>query len=172
MKFLIMSFIVCIGMTAYGVEEVYQFDTDEQRQRFSELTFELRCPKCQNQNIADSNAPIAEDLRGEVSRLIKEGKDNEAVVQFMVDRYGEFVLYEPRFNVKTSFIWLVPAVLLLIGLVVLVSVSRSRKQVHESKELDSKERERLAQLLAASEETVSEEVVNDKAIRGKVSGDK
>lgn len=156
MKFLLLSIFLLLGAPAFAAEDVYQFENDEQRDRFSELTYELRCPKCQNQNIADSNAPIAEDLRKEVSRLIKEGQDNETVVQFMVDRYGEFVLYEPRFNVKTFIIWLIPAILIFIGLIVILSVSRSRKQAHETKELNSQESERLALLLVNSNDEVGD----------------
>jgi cytochrome c-type biogenesis protein CcmH len=80
---------------------------------FRELTKELRCPKCQNQDIADSNAPIAADLRKEIFRMLGEGKDNQQIIDFMVDRYGDFVRYKPALNAKTALLWFGPAGLLL-----------------------------------------------------------
>ncbi len=113
--------------TAYGVIDSYEFSTPEQEQRFFELTNELRCPKCQNQSIADSNAPIAQDLRREVHRLLNEGADNQSVVDFMLARYGDFVLYKPRLSGVNLVLWLGPLLLLLVGLTVLVVVVRKHK---------------------------------------------
>ena len=87
------------GLTLTGVAQAaidtYEFKNDAERDRFRELTKELRCPKCQNQDIADSNAPIATDLRREIFRMLGEGKDNQQIIDFMVDRYGDFVRYKP-----------------------------------------------------------------------------
>ncbi|WP_257295385.1 cytochrome c-type biogenesis protein [Endozoicomonas sp. YOMI1] len=113
--------------TAYGVIDSYKFSTPEQEQRFFELTNELRCPKCQNQSIADSNAPIAQDLRREVHRLLNEGADNQAVIDFMLARYGDFVLYKPRISGVNLVLWLGPLLMLLAGLAVLVVVVRKHK---------------------------------------------
>lgn len=123
---ILLSMVLFTG-TTYGVIDSYQFSTPEQEQRFFELTNELRCPKCQNQTIGDSNAPIAQDLRREVHRLLNEGADNQTVVDFMLARYGDFVLYKPRVSGLNLILWLGPLLLLLAGLIVLVVVVRRHK---------------------------------------------
>ncbi|WP_166364170.1 cytochrome c-type biogenesis protein [Pseudomonas akapageensis] len=142
-----------LGLSLAGVAhaaiDTYQFANDADRERFHQLTKELRCPKCQNQDIADSNAPIAADLRREIFRMLGEGKDNQQIVDFMVDRYGDFVRYKPALNSRTWLLWFGPAGLLLGGLVVIaVIVRRRRSQRAEGvTELSEAERQRLAQLL-------------------------
>ena len=123
--------VICVLFLpwAYGVIDFYEFATAEQEQRFYELTNELRCPKCQNQSIADSNAPIAQDLRREVHRMVNEGADHQTVVDFMLARYGEFVLYKPQMSGKNLVLWLGPLVLLLIGFVVLMTIVRKAQNV-------------------------------------------
>ncbi|WP_372438935.1 cytochrome c-type biogenesis protein, partial [Pandoraea sputorum] len=99
--------------------------------RFAELTGDLRCPKCQNQDIADSNAPIAADLRKEIYRLLEEGRSNRQIVDYMVDRYGEFVRYKPTLTARTWLLWFGPAGLLIVGgAVVALIVRRRRLAVH------------------------------------------
>ena len=97
---------VVLGLSMAGVAhaaiDTYEFAKEGDRERFRELTKELRCPKCQNQDIADSNAPIAADLRKEIFRMLGEGKDNQQIIDFMVDRYGDFVRYKPALNAKTA----------------------------------------------------------------------
>ncbi|MCX4028959.1 cytochrome c-type biogenesis protein CcmH [Endozoicomonas sp. SM1973] len=100
---------------SWAAIDTYPFQTEEQRQRFKQLTDELRCPKCQNQNIADSNAPIAKDLREEIYRQLLAGQSNQAIADFMVARYGEFVLYRPAFSKKTWLLWIGPFILLVVG---------------------------------------------------------
>ena len=138
-----------LGGMAHAAIDTYQFADDAQRQRFRELTQELRCPKCQNQDIADSNAPIAADLRREIFRMLGEGKDNAQIIDFMVDRYGEFVRYKPALTARTWLLWFGPAGLLLAGLVVIgVMVRRRRRQPASSpRDLSAAERARLAALL-------------------------
>ncbi|WP_286198241.1 cytochrome c-type biogenesis protein [Salinisphaera sp. G21_0] len=123
---IVLSTVLFMG-TAYGVIDSYEFSTPEQEQRFFELTNELRCPKCQNQSIGDSNAPIAQDLRREVHRLLNEGADNQTVIDFMLARYGDFVLYKPRIAGVNLVLWLGPLLLLLAGLTVLIVVVRKHK---------------------------------------------
>ena len=135
----------------------YEFSDKLQEQQFHELTNELRCPKCQNQSIADSNAPIAEDLRREVHKMVLDGADNQTVIDFMLDRYGDFVLYTPRFEGKNLILWLGPLVLLLIGLMVLVVVVRGHRsqkveaESSESDELTPEEREKLNKVLGGKQ---------------------
>ncbi|MCF6762064.1 cytochrome c-type biogenesis protein [Pseudomonas fragi] len=145
---------VVFGLTLTGVAhaaiDTYEFANDAERDRFRELTKELRCPKCQNQDIADSNAPIATDLRREIYRMLGEGKDNQQILDFMVARYGDFVLYKPALTSKTAVLWFGPLALLVGGLVVIgVIVGRRRRteQVEGSDTLSAEERKRLDTLL-------------------------
>ncbi|WP_277590616.1 cytochrome c-type biogenesis protein [Pseudomonas chlororaphis] len=140
---------LCIAGVAHAAIDTYEFANDAERERFRELTKELRCPKCQNQDIADSNAPIAADLRKEIFRMLGEGKDNQQIIDFMVDRYGDFVRYKPALTGKTALLWFGPAGLLLGGVVIIaVIVRRRRVQRSDSPStLSAEERQRLDQLL-------------------------
>ncbi|QLL15061.1 cytochrome c-type biogenesis protein [Pseudomonas chlororaphis] len=142
-----------LGLSIAGVAQAaidtYEFANDAERERFRELTKELRCPKCQNQDIADSNAPIAADLRKEIFRMLGEGKDNQQIIDFMVDRYGDFVRYKPALTGKTALLWFGPAGLLLGGVVIIAVIVR-RRRVERSDSpstLSAEERQRLDQLL-------------------------
>lgn len=108
------------------VQEPLVFESQQQQDRFDELTKELRCLVCQNQNLADSDAPLAHDLRREVHAMLQTGKNNEEIKQFMVERYGDFVLYRPPVQQNTYLLWIAPAVLLLIGALVLRSSIKKR----------------------------------------------
>ena len=135
---------------AHAAIDTYEFANDAERARFRELTQELRCPKCQNQDLADSNAPIATDLRREIFRMLGEGKDNQQIIDFMVDRYGDFVRYKPALTSKTAVLWFGPLALLVGGLVVIgVIVGRRRRtaRAEASDTLSAEERQRLDTLL-------------------------
>jgi cytochrome c-type biogenesis protein CcmH len=140
--------ISCAG-SAYAAIDAYTFKNEAERARYTELTRELRCPKCQNQDIADSNAPIAADLRKEIYRMLGEGQSNQQIIDFMVDRYGEFVRYKPELNAHTWLLWFGPAGLLLGGVLLIgVIVVRRRKQpAEDANVLSDEERQRLAHLL-------------------------
>ncbi|NBF01405.1 cytochrome c-type biogenesis protein CcmH [Pseudomonas sp. Fl5BN2] len=138
-----------IAGVAHAAIDTYQFANDAERERYHELTKELRCPKCQNQDIADSNAPIAADLRKEIFRMLGEGKDNQQIIDFMVDRYGDFVRYRPALTGKTALLWFGPAALLLGGLVLIAVIVRRRRAERSDSPntLSVEERQRLDQLL-------------------------
>ncbi|KIH84359.1 cytochrome c-type biogenesis protein [Pseudomonas batumici] len=144
---------VALGLGLAGVAhaaiDTYEFANDAERERFHDLTKELRCPKCQNQDIADSNAPIAADLRREIFRMLGEGKDNQQIIDFMVDRYGDFVRYKPALSGKTALLWFGPAGLLLGGFVVIAVIVRRRRAegVAAPDALSAEERQRLDHLL-------------------------
>ena len=104
-----------------------QFKDSAEETRFHHLTSELRCVMCQNQSLADSNAQIAHDLRREVLDLMREGKSDREVKQFLVERYGEFVLYKPEVTPGTWLLWFGPLVLVLIGGIVVWSILRRGK---------------------------------------------
>ncbi|HRP72133.1 MAG TPA: cytochrome c-type biogenesis protein CcmH [Luteimonas sp.] len=103
-----------------------EFQDEAEARRFHDLVVELRCVMCQNQSLADSNALIAQDLRREVFDLMRSGKSDAEIRDFLVDRYGEFVLYRPRFGGRTWLLWLGPALVLLAGAFVVVRIVRSR----------------------------------------------
>jgi len=100
-------------------------DADEEA-RYQQLTAELRCVVCQNQNLADSNAPLAQDLRKEIYSMMQAGRTDDEIKQFLIDRYGDFVLYRPPVKSNTLVLWLMPAVLLFGGALVVVIVVRKR----------------------------------------------
>ena len=106
-----------------------QFTDRAEAERFHALTEELRCVKCQNQSLADSNAQIAQDLRQEVLELMRQGKTDAEVKHYLVARYGEFVLYRPRVEPATWLLWFGPAALLLVGGFVLAGIVRKRSGV-------------------------------------------
>ena len=115
MRFFLLSLSFFISMAANAELDRYQFDNNEQAVRFEELTKELRCPKCQNQNIADSDAVVAKDLRDKVLVLVKEGKTKDEVIDYMIDRYGYFVHYDPPVTPATLVLWVLPVLIVIIG---------------------------------------------------------
>lgn len=146
----VLVILLSVSAFAQAAIDTYEFKDDATRERFQTLAAELRCPKCQNQNIADSNSPIAEDLRSELHRMLDNGANDEQIVDFMVTRYGEFVLYRPRMTKQTYLLWYGPAALLLIGVVVVFLVSGKRKKVQpgkSDKSLSDAEKQRLELLL-------------------------
>lgn len=108
----LLTFAVSLSVMA---QEPMVFTSQEQQDRFDKLTKELRCLVCQNQNLADSDAELAHDLRREVHELLLSGRTDDQIKQFLVDRYGDFVLYRPPVQTNTYLLWLAPLILLLIG---------------------------------------------------------
>ena len=157
MRVLIASLLLLLGwvvqVPAMAAIDVYTFDNDNQEQVFRELTRELRCPKCQNQDIADSNAGLAKDLRDKTYQMVRQGKDKDEIVDYMVARYGNFILYNPPLMASTLILWLGPLLVIVIGLSVVVM--RSRRPVAAAKPVDSalseEEQRRLAELLKEEE---------------------
>ena len=144
-------FFVCV---VNATEDQITFKSEQQKSTYLELTAELRCPKCQNQNIADSNAVVAKDMRVKVKALLDEGQDKEQVIQYMINRYGQFAHYQPPLNVATSLLWLMPIGFILFAVVVQVKRSKSKNDVNVSEpgalELDSAELDRELELLLES----------------------
>lgn len=142
--------LACFG-TAQASIDTYEFSTQAQRDRYRTLVEELRCPKCQNQNIADSDAPIAMDMRDEIFKKLEEGQSNEQIVEFLVDRYGDFVRYKPPVNKKTLILWYGPAAFLTFGfaMVAMIVIRRRRSTRTEQNEqqLSSDEKARLSDIL-------------------------
>ena len=144
--------LLALPGAAWAVIETYEFSSPELEQRYRELSFELRCPKCQNQNIADSNAPIAQDLRKLLYQQLEAGASNEEILDYMVARYGEFVRYRPRFSGATALLWMTPVLLLLVGMITVVLTLRSRRRRSEAAaSLNADDQQRLQDLLRNTE---------------------
>ncbi|ROO26700.1 cytochrome c-type biogenesis protein [Salinisphaera orenii] len=122
---------------------------DAQLERYHELNAELRCVICQNRSIAESDAPLAKDLRGIVARQLAEGRSDDEIKAYLVERYGEWVLYDPPFSWSTWVLWLGPFVLLFVGLVFVIAVMRGRYRAPEPR--PPLDRERLARVLKSHE---------------------
>lgn len=137
--------------TLNAAVEIKQFSNTEQEQRYKHIIDELRCLVCQNQNISGSNAGLAQDLRKQVYKMIMAGEDDAAIFDFMVTRYGDFVLYRPPFKATTLFLWLGPFIILALGLFVLVRFIRQREKI-VTKELNSADKEKLKKLLNENKE--------------------
>ena len=141
-----------MATAAFAVIETYEFSSPDLELRYQALSAELRCPKCQNQNIADSNAPIAKDLRGLLYQQLEAGATDQEILDYMVSRYGEFVRYRPSFDRSTAVLWLAPVLLLAAALVVVFLSLRRRKGEEDTAELTSEEEARLQRMLAGREQ--------------------
>ena len=115
-----------MAFSASAIDSEQAFDDPEMQARYERLIFEVRCVTCQNQTIKDSNAFIAADLRREIRRLMGEGKTDAEITDFLVTRYGDFVLYRPRFSGKTMVLWVAPFLLVLFGGFAIFRVVRHR----------------------------------------------
>ena len=131
LKSILLALLISMSfpLTASAAVDIYAFDTDSQRERYHMLSEVLRCPKCQNQNLAGSNSEISEDLRRELHRLLIEGKSDKEIKGFMVARYGDFVLYKTPLKSSTIALWLLPVALILGGAISLLLIVRQRAKV-------------------------------------------
>jgi len=132
MRKLLGACVLGLSLSVQAAIETYQFDSPEQEARFRQLGYELRCPKCQNQAIGDSDAEISGDLRAEVYRMLKEGATDTEIKDFMVARYGRYVLYNPPLDQQTLVLWFGPAGLLVLGgILVVLRIRQSKKALEE-----------------------------------------
>jgi cytochrome c-type biogenesis protein CcmH len=135
---------------AYTLEE-FQFASPAQEQQFRDLIGKLRCLVCQNESLAASQADLAQDLRNEVFGMMKAGKTQDEIIAFLVDRYGDFVLYQPPFKPSTYLLWVGPFLLVGLGGFLLLRAIR-RKKTEPEQALSADEQSRIDQLLAAGGE--------------------
>jgi cytochrome c-type biogenesis protein CcmH len=148
---LLLALLLAAVGVGHAAIESFTFDSPEQEARFKTLSGQLRCLVCQNQSIGDSNAELAQDLRREVYEMIKEGQNDEQIVTFLVDRYGDFVLYKPPVTTTTALLWAGPFLLIGIGLVFLIRFIRTRVAATATDDaLSAEEQARLDALLDAS----------------------
>ncbi len=148
MHWLAMLFLwtgLLFSATSYAAIDVYEFKTPVEEQRFQALMGELRCPKCQNQNLAGSEAEIAKDLKKRTFQLMEEGKSDNEIRQYMIERYGDFISYKPPVRGSTYLLWFGPFTLL--ALIVLVLLLKRRQAIAPAPTLTPEESARLADLL-------------------------
>ena len=149
------------SVSAWASIDVLNFTSPEQEKEYQQLTQELRCPQCQNNNIADSNATIAVDMRAKVFELLQEGKSKQQVVDYMVQRYGNFVTYDPPLTAATIMLWVLPLLLVLFGISLVLrrrpkiqNAMQNQEQnvsVEQMESLTDAERQRLQELLKDKE---------------------
>jgi cytochrome c-type biogenesis protein CcmH len=137
--------LVSAPLAAIPVGTPLEFDTPAQEEQYQTLIRELRCTVCQNQSLVDSNAGLARDLRGNIYQMIRDGQDQEQITEYMVSRYGDFVLYRPPVQPSTYLLWFGPFLFLLVGALVLVTVIGRQRRAADSG-LTAEERARLDEL--------------------------
>lgn len=125
LKYAAIAFLIC-GANAWAGADLLRFDNPEHERRYQTLIKELRCLVCQNQNLADSNADLATDLREKVYQMIQAGSSDDDIVDYMVDRYGDFVLYRPPVNTATILLWAGPFLILCIAVLGVITFIRRR----------------------------------------------
>jgi cytochrome c-type biogenesis protein CcmH len=143
----LLAALFAFALSAHAAIEAYKFGDPAQEARYKGLIDELRCLVCQNQNLADSNAELAQDLRRKTYEMVTAGKSDREVVDYMVQRYGDFVLYRPPLNASTLFLWIGPFVILAVGIAVLLRVVQ-RRRVTDEVAVDAAEIARVEKLLA------------------------
>lgn len=146
LRYLLLTPLLCWTIWAHAGIDTFTFDTPEQELRFQHLTEQLRCLVCQNQSLADSNAELAMDLRREVHKMILAGSTDAEIIDFLVSRYGDFVLYRPLLQSNTYLLWFGPFLLLAGGLGVWAYLIRRRGR-RAPRALSEAEQERLRKLL-------------------------
>ncbi len=143
--------LMLVPLTVFAEEARPLAENPVVEARLKKLAVELRCLVCQNQTLADSNAPLAEDLRREVREMIANNMTDDQIVEFLVARYGDFVRYRPPFKVATVLLWVGPFLLLGIGGIVLIVSLRQRNLEKESSSISDDDRQRVARLLRGEE---------------------
>lgn len=129
--------------------QAYQFDDPEREALFRDLIDELRCPKCQNQALSDSDAPLAKDLRDKTYEMVKAGASKQEVIDFMVARYGDFAHYQPPMKASTSILWWGPALFVVLGVTAIswrVMQLRRRRELEDDEQLSAAEQAQLERL--------------------------
>ena len=126
--FILLGALLLYVTVAPAQDEPFIFEDVKKQERFDSLMEEIRCLVCQNQSLADSGAGLADDLRQEAYRMILQGESNEAIKAFMVERYGDFVLYTPPLQPSTLLLWFGPFLLMLVATIVIIVILKQRNQ--------------------------------------------
>lgn len=146
MRLLVLLVAYLLSTACFASFEVREFSDPDRAARYDTLIDELRCLVCQNQNLADSNAELAQDLRKQVYEMLEAGKSDKEIIDFMVQRYGDFVLYRPPLKNTTILLWAGPFVLLILAVFVLLRFIRTRAR-QMPVELNDAQRQRVRELL-------------------------
>ena len=150
---LILLFVVTFSLSTVAAPiETFKFDSPETEKVFHKLSEELRCLVCQNQNIAESNADLAKDLRLEIYTMLSDGKSEDEIVDFMVQRYGDYVLYRPPFKPMTWLLWFGPAIVFAFGLVFVVRYMKSQSSKKQVESLSDEDIQRIKSLHAEQDD--------------------
>jgi cytochrome c-type biogenesis protein CcmH len=144
--------LLALAGVSWAIGDVRTFDSPEQEAQYRELTEELRCTVCQNQNISDSNAELARDLREKTYQLVREGKSKAEIKDYMVQRYGNFVLYRPPITAGTFALWAGPFLFLVFGAWLLIRVLKRRREQASADTVDEAQLRRAAALLRGEED--------------------
>lgn len=151
MRKLLFIFLLSLHSMPFAAPmEAFEFDTPEQEAAFHKLSQELRCLVCQNQAIAESDAGLAKDLRTEIHKMLQEGKTEDEIAEFMVQRYGDYVLYNPPFKPATWLLWFGPALVFLLAVFYVVKYLRRQDTEVDVDEFSADDIERLKNLQAES----------------------
>ncbi len=142
---LLVLFTSTFTSSSFAAIELYDFSDDSYQPRYKDVGGKLRCPKCENQSIADSNSPSAFDMRQELYRLLEEGKTDGQIYDFMVNRFGDYVLYEPPMRKDTWLLWYLPPALVVLGLFLAFFLVRSRKSEDTASNLPISERQSVSE---------------------------
>ncbi len=155
-KSLVLGALLLLGsgsLSAYTLEE-FEFDSPQQQEEFRELIGKLRCLVCQNESLAGSQAELAQDLRNEVYRMMRAGQSQDEILDFLIERYGDFVLYDPPLKPSTYLLWFGPFVLIgIAGFVVVRTILHKKRATDQP--ISETERERLQALLDNNTDTSS-----------------
>lgn len=143
---LLLALCLCSAFAAPATEELLPFKDAKQQALYRELTAELRCPKCQNQNIADSNAVVAVDMREKTYQLVQQGQNKEQVIDYMKQRYGDFVHYQPPVQWSTIWLWLAP-LLLLAGLFWVMLQKQQKNQQLQTEAIEPELEQKLQAMI-------------------------
>lgn len=150
-------FSACLPSLALSAVTVYEFDSPAQEAQYQALIEDFRCPTCQNQNLAGSDAPIAQDLKQKTYELVKEGKSDSEIRAFMFERYGDFISYKPPVRPSTWILWFFPPILLVVGLLGWVYKNRKKQAQTLTRDsataLSTDEEARLNALLSTHKRT-------------------
>ena len=146
---LILLIVVTFSLSVAAAPiETFKFDSPETEKVFHKLSEEIRCLVCQNQNIAESNADLAKDLRLEIFTMLNDGKSEDEIVDFMVQRYGDYVLYRPPFKPMTWLLWFGPAIVFAFGLVYVVRFMKAQSSKTQVESLTDEDLKRIKNLHA------------------------
>lgn len=156
--FLLFVSLVFSSLSTFAAIETHEFSNELERKRYQSFIEEMRCPKCQNQNLAGSDSAISIDLRNKLYEMIKLEKSDKEITDFMVERYGDYILYRPRVTPVTYVLWGAPIGLLVIGIVVVILILHRRRRLvltQESQHLTNEEQARLNSLLNPAEKATN-----------------